>query len=476
MQQQDFTSPFSVEIVSVLLKTQRFSTEFDLKAVVAELSIYEHLDKPYLTASMIVADIDKNIDLASEINILGTERVDIIYKVSNAQNGTIRKSFIISEVSRQAKDFSGDEVMFLEMIEDHAYRSTLMRISKSFRDTKRVIIDKLVGPTGRRVKLHEEMLEHDDKITRVLVPNMTPLQAANWIKDSMTTEDGYPFYLYSTIADDVLRLHDLKTMLSLTPMNMGLPGSPDFTFGQLHDFKSRIETGFPDIANLLTITKFNIVQDQRQLHLARKGMTRSKYNFFDTTTGKNTKIDFSMQEVFQDVLFKNLLEQRGVFGGKVLQPTYDTTALLDEKNTALNNLEDDRFSTREITQFCTSRQFNDYYETRSYSEARTAQQHKNKIKATALRHWLLKSSVDIEAPGKIFVNAPINNTIGNKITIAVRSSVNFNTDADFNRTIDMNKSGEYLIYSTKHTISGNQSYKVELTLAKLGSLTKGKTA
>ena len=65
---------------------------------------------------------------------------------------------------------------------------------------------------------------------------------------------------------------------------------------------------------------------------------------------------------------------------------------------------------------------------------------------------------------------------GNKITIAVRSSVNFRSDADFDRTIDMNKSGEYLIYSTKHTISGNQSYKVELTLAKLGSLTKGKTA
>ena len=49
-------------------------------------------------------------------------------------------------------------------------------------------------------------------------------------------------------------------------------------------------------------------------------------------------------------------------------------------------------------------------------------------------------------------------------------------ESDFDRTIDMNKSGEYLIYSTKHTISGNQSYKVELTLAKLGSLTKGKTA
>ena len=63
MQQQDFTSPFSVEIVSVLLKTQRFSTEFDLRAVVAELSIYEHLDKPYLTASMIVADVDKKIEM-----------------------------------------------------------------------------------------------------------------------------------------------------------------------------------------------------------------------------------------------------------------------------------------------------------------------------------------------------------------------------------------------------------------------------
>lgn len=476
--EEAYQTPFSVTLDSVLIKTSRYFTAFQIAPIVSELSIYEHLDKPYLTASMVVADVDAKFDAASEINILGTERVEVEYSVSSAANGKVKKNFIVSEVSRQAKDVSGNEVMFIEMIEDHAYRSSLMRVSKSYRDTRRNIIDKLILTTGRRIRSHDEMLDHDDKITRVLVPNMTPLQAANWVKDSITTEDGYPFYMYSTIADDVIRLYDLKTMLELQPLNKALNSGAGrdahFTFSQFHDFADdTISDSRAPFLNMLTITKLNVVQDQRQLHLARQGMTRSKYNFFDVTTGKNTKVDFSMAKVFSDLETKGLLKDNSDFSVPQLSPTYDQTVRLDEDNILTNDYEGDEYMTREITQFSTSRQFNDYYDTRSYSEARTAQQHENKIKSTALRHWLLKSSMDIVCGGKFFVHTNRNHTIGNKISVVVKSSRNFEASTDFNQTIDLNKSGEYLVYSAKHTISGNQSYKVELTLAKLGGLTSG---
>ena len=60
---------------------------------------------------------------------------------------------------------------------------------------------------------------------KLIVPNMTPLDAMSWIKNRVTTKDGYPFYLYSSIVKDELQFNDLKTMMEEPPWNKKNPHS-----------------------------------------------------------------------------------------------------------------------------------------------------------------------------------------------------------------------------------------------------------
>ena len=195
------------------------------------------------------------------------------------------------------------------------------------------------------------------------------------------------------------------------------------------------------------------------ISLARKGYTTAEYNFVDTTLGQNTKIDYRMSDTYRKLM------NNGVLIGTTKFPTYDFIAEYDNKR-----IED--YTTREITHFSTSRQYNDYTEVEGYHEGRQKNRHEQKIVSKSLRWWLLKQSIDISVPGANFFKRNNNQSIGNKISLAFAGNMPADYTTNRDHLIDKKKSGEYLIYAARHQFSGN-FYNVNLTCAKLGNETMG---
>ena len=94
-----FSTPFSYYFDSIKVTAERFGgREYNLERIVSEFSIYEHIDKPFLTAEMVMVDTDPNINLLNEIHFMGTEKVSIEISIQEDADFRIKKQFVVTEV------------------------------------------------------------------------------------------------------------------------------------------------------------------------------------------------------------------------------------------------------------------------------------------------------------------------------------------------------------------------------------------
>ena len=112
---------------------------------------------------MILMDIDPNISLVDSKHFLGTEKVEVKIKTHADKQFSITKNFVVSEIVAQQKGGDGNELIALDLVEDCAYLSSLMRISKSFKGRKEDIIGKIINAIDRELLLPQDLDITGDK-------------------------------------------------------------------------------------------------------------------------------------------------------------------------------------------------------------------------------------------------------------------------------------------------------------------------
>jgi len=435
-------------ILEVEVSGERFFEPINLRNMINEINIYEHIDKPFLTATMVFTD---NESLYTRIGFLGTERIKIKIAVDNIADPdfSIEKHFVVSEVQASAKINDTNEVFVLHMIEVSGYISKLTRVSKSFDGTPVDIIKKIMNTylstaTGTGDPLELKILgknnEADHKM-RVIVPNMTPMKAMNWIKKSASTIDGMPYFLFSCVADDKLRFVDLETILSSKPLNIGNP----YIYSQAgarSDITNLIENSYI-ISNLSSAGKEN------QIELAVKGLVSSTYNFLDHTTGSFESQKFNVNDMFQ-----KLKDKGSIFKKQQNQEVLDNTTLIG--NTGNSTMLE--YDTKSITQIATTGLYNNGIS--NYHDAPDISSHMNKARSLSMRHFLHKSSINITVPGRNFISDEKNVSIGNIIDVKVLLNL-----GDILKR-DNKRSGEHMIYAVRHHFSG-KAYHAIVSCTKL---------
>lgn len=429
-------TPFDFEIVKVLVSAERLNFTVDLARVISEINIYEHIDKPFLTGSIMFND---NANLFNEINWLGTEKLEITLRTEQSRDFTIKRNFRVTRIRQAVKSNDQNETFLIDFVEEHAYESSLKRVQQSYEGHHRDIIEKIL-------KEHLDvdlMYEKDKPVTgfkkiRAIVPNMTPLEAANWIKDGTPDAFGSPYFLYASLGDERLRFIDLETILNLNPMNAK---SQPYIFSQPYG-RDTEQTNVVDQSFI--IQRYSQVNTEDMLKLVKAGYVGAKWNFFDPFKGNQYQIDHDIEKTFKSMV------SRRVFNADQNDPVYDEDADLHTH------------SSREINQVASSRLYSDWEEYKSYHEDEEDALHRQKVVQKSLRHFLLKSPIDINVPGKNFFVRDRNLTIGN----ILRMQFQINEDIEGTNYKDNKRSGDYLVYAARHVFTANR-YTVNLTCAKL---------
>ena len=113
-------------IDEVVVTSERTGREYNIGAVVSELNLFEHIDKPYITGKILFVD---NARVIERLNLSGTEKVLVKIRIEEEDSILyIEKNFYIEEITKSIKTNDDTEIVGISIIEDIAYISQLSRI------------------------------------------------------------------------------------------------------------------------------------------------------------------------------------------------------------------------------------------------------------------------------------------------------------------------------------------------------------
>lgn len=425
-------------IKSVLLDSERLVSPVELTSVVTDIDIYEHIEKPYLTAKLVFSD---TAEVISSNDLLGGETVLIVLQSNRKDTREIRKYFYVQRIENAIKINDATEVVVLKLIEDIGYISNAQNVNKSYTGNTAEIIEKIAYDyLNKLVSLEQDI---DLEPYKVIIPNLNPLNAMSWLKNATNTNSGYPYFLFSTFVGKELYFKNLGNMLNQPSMNENKP----YVYWQ-----SASQSSDPDVQRR-TIKEYSIAKHEDLFSIIQHGSVGAKYTFLNTLSNTAKRFNFNVKK---DV-FDKLTEQ--------LPNTQNRMQFSDAY--AINEKPLNEYQSRNITQICGSGVFNNGSESfRSLNEEILADNYKRKMVSKSMLHFLLKNPLNIIVNGVDFIDGDYNATIGNLLNIEFLTN---RIDAKNQRRLrDAKRSGNYLIYGARHTFKV-EGYDLSLSCVKIAN-------
>ena len=426
---------------SILLQSERLNVDVELREVVQDVEIFEHLQKPYMTGFIFLVD---NENMFQEADIIGGERITITLKSLRPDTESISNTFYISKILNTDKINDNIQTVSIHLIEDIGYVANALNVNRYYSGKATKVLRNIASEFLDRELLSSES---DKQKMNVIVPNLNPIEAMDWIRSRITNRDGYPFYLYSTLVGNELQLNDLGTLLQQPVINS------DVTY----KYSSKATKSDDQDVKRRTIFSHEFIGATEDLYkVIRKGLIGSKYEYIDTIEDKQKHFDF-------DVLKDFLLPAVDTGAIQANQPNFSFSDEYKVKGKSLNKI-----PSRTITQVGGS---GAYREVESgaypltYRETIDEAEYKLEIISRAMDNMIKKNPLSLLTDGIDFLDGDKHHTISNNIRVEFEAS---KPDRDGEKSIDAKKSGDYLIFATRHMFK-QERYDVALTCIKLGN-------
>jgi hypothetical protein len=408
----------------------------DVKNNIDNIEIYESLDKPYLTGRLFLSD---DFGFFSYMRFSGTERLELTLRHPKNRTDAISKTFILTAAADSEKITEFSEVFVFDFIEEFAFLNQNMILSKSYTGNPIEIVQKILADTLNIIAVNVSDLPFQREM-KVVVPMMHPLQAAQWILKRATTEEGLPYYMFSTLNDKVLIIKSMKDML-LDPTWNKLPFrySRSYVQGPENPHDERL---------LYNVDSFRSNNNENTLNFVNAGTLTSNYKIFDATTGRHETFKFDLKAHLDRLVRDQIIPRDQV-------STFDETFQYEAPQSGANL---NQHTSKAISRIIYNNTYNTDY--KNYYEASNAGELDLDAAAMAYRHIIFKNSAEFTLNGVFFLTG-LNFTLGRNINLVYPKN-----DGDIadkpqiaeNDLIDIKRSGTYLIYNTSHIFSdGNHT-------------------
>lgn len=413
----------SVQLQKATLTSSRTATSIDITSVVLELSMYENLARPYITGYLAVTDSERLIE---NFDIQGAEEIEIIFKRSTERSSVreIKQTWIIQGIEKEhnVQDFTS--VVVFRVIDKESFRSGLKNVNKCLQGQPWEIINQILVEYLDRDDLRTSADLNNSERMKVIIPNMTPIQATQWIRNRSINQNGYPFYFYKSAMNNQYYFADLETLISTPVINENAPLSPSQAGGSTESKSS-------------SSTIYQMEQDEvdNLYKLIQEGVIGSQNKYYDVTRGDFQIVDFNINN--------DLLVELQTLNSRQEKPLLDGRLAFDDD--AISN-----YKAKTISQISGGRVYDDV---KSYDETQDLGDSRKKIKAHAIRNLMQKTPLSIVVEGDRWIHGDEHYGIGNNIKILVRSKI----DDPKNPTIDRKQSGDYLISTAKYVLDFTQS-------------------
>ena len=419
---------------------------YDVKNQVAEINIYESIEEPSLTGTIAILD-DKS--LYELINFNGTERIRLeMAGLGKETDPVFEKTFIMTNVVRQIKGNDKSSMYVFDLIDEHGFISQAERLRGSYRGRIDDIVKGIcLTQLKKSVDISYQFLSRQDRVDaiqddiRVIIPNLSPINACKWLLSRATTQTGSPFFLWASIHDENLRMGNLDVMYRQTPFNDKLPYTYNPSNVNVAEDKSEFEQGF-------TIKSLGLGEMGDTLHMVANGTIGSSQSITNLNTGQIMRQHYNVQQTINNLAFQNTiaLKRQNVFDNK-----------FKLKNKFINEYEGQNI--HQVVSTGTYGKFKSYHD--EFEEGR----HLKKLESASIKDLLVKNMMSITVPGTAFFlgKAAVGDTVNLSI---VNDSLEVGKQSNADDMLDKNKSGKHLIYDLRHTFRGTE-HEVTMNVCKL---------
>mgnify|MGYP005742257677 FL=1 len=419
---------------------------FDVKNQVAEINIYESIEELSLTGTIAIVD-DKS--LYELINFNGTERIKLeMAGLGKDTDPVFEKTFIMTNIVRQLKGNDKSSIYVFDIIDEHGFISEAERLRGSYRGriddiVKRICLTQL----NKSVDISYQFLSKKDRVDaiqddiRVIVPNLSPINAIKWLLSRATTQTGSPFFLWASIHDENLRLGNLDVMYRQTPFNDKLPYTYNPSNVNVAEDKTEFEQGF-------TIKGLGLGEMGDTLHLVANGSVGASQSITNLNTGQIMQQHYDVQRTI------NNLDQQDVIKKKN-QNVFDRKFKLKDK--LINE-----YQGQNVHQVVSTGTYGKF---KSYHDEFEEEKHLKKLESASIKDLLVKNMMSITVPGTAFFlgKAAVGDTVNLSV---VNDNLEVGKQSNADDMLDKNKSGKHLIYDLRHTFRGTQ-HDVTMNVCKL---------
>lgn len=406
----------AVKFESVTIETELFPP-VDIATTVTDLDVFEHLDKPYVTAVLGFVDVE---DLVGAMNLSGGERVSVTLKTNIEESIPVTKIFYIDKVVSANKTSGNEEFFTLHLIEDHAFKSNLLNVNKSYTGKTSKIVEKIAKDF---LDTKVDIVSSDIQEAKVIVPNLTPMDAMCWVKNRSTTSNGYPYYLFSNLIDLNLQFVDLQTMMTAKTMN-------DQEGAEYTHYESQMGSE-TSLGRRRVIMAYQSRDNYDLYSLIEKGLLGAEYRYLDIIKKEENKFEFDVDKEVNSLLSKDDIVQSRQYS------SYDS---------ARYDWSTGKISSRKITRIGSSEIFDD---NKSLSQRKEVAQYRLNEVSRAMSELLKTEAMSFVVNGLDFFDGVESTTIGNKLRIRfLKNSITDDSDK-----FDHKKSGDYLMFACKHSFT-----------------------
>ena len=425
-------------IKSILLKKNGASAQ--IRNNVVQLEIFENIENPFLTGMLYFKDDSRIFD---SISFDGVEECEIIFTQPDKSPNDISKTFIVRSVSDTKKINDLSEAVSLYLLEKIGFDGNLDRFAQSYTGTPLEIINK-IARERLNITIDQPSVIPVQKKMKIVIPYMTPLESISFVMERMSTAEGLPYYLFSTLNGKNLKIASLEECLTNPAWNTNSPYRLSTAFTQSKsNHNSKVDPYIVQSYNPGTDT-------EDTFDLILKGAVGGQFNVFDFTTGRNESKHFDIIKIFSKMESKGIIP-KGF--SRILETRYGTTNLESMRSLNVHR----------------SIMVNTYENINNYYQEDSLDLYELDMVKKAIKSIMFKSYINLKVPGTPYLTGS-NQSIGRQIEyLHMNNNLDASEDANVSeeKIKDKKRSGTYVIFSARHVFYDTR-HTTHLSAVKLG--------
>lgn len=283
------------EIKKLAITTRDGSKGFDIKSVFEELNIFDNIMMPCMSGNIVIRDA---VGLASKINFDGTEylEIDIVKDVNSPDVMFFKKRFVIYKLTDRKELTQRSEIYTLHFVSEEFILSEQKKLKQSYKGTYYDIVVRILGD---HLKVPFETIVDGSKsgianmeptkgLHTLVIPNMTPFQAIEYISKVSINNSGTPDYLFwqTQIGYNFMSLSTLLSYDSFYRITVGVKNISQQAGGE------NIQNEIYGARDLKVISQFNMAEN------VKSGVYAGKFIGFDPLTRTVNVQNMSFNNVY----------------------------------------------------------------------------------------------------------------------------------------------------------------------------------